>query len=64
MLTGRKRGARETAIDRARPLVAAALLAGVLGLWTGLLPTPGLDLEAGPGGNAAPVRSDRHSDDD
>lgn len=64
MLTGRKRGARETGIDRARPLVAAALLAGVLGLWTGLLPTPGLDLEASPGGNAAPVRSDRHSDDD
>jgi cytochrome b len=62
MLTGRKRGAPEGAIDRARPLVAAALLVGVLGLWTGLLPTPGLDL--GTGGYAAQARSDRHSDDD
>ena len=64
MLTGRKHGTPETAIDRARPLVAAALIAGVLGLWTGLLPTPGLDLETGPGGTAATARSDRHSDDD
>jgi len=64
MLTGRKHGAPETAIDRARPLVAAALVAGVLGLWTGLLPTPGLDLGTGPGGSAAPARSDRHADDD
>jgi cytochrome b len=64
MLTGRKHGAPESAIDRARPLVAAALLAGVLGLWTGILPTPGLALEPGLGGNAATARADRDTDDD
>ncbi len=64
MLTGRKRGAPESAIDRARPLVAAALLAGVLGVWTGLLPTPGLELEHGLSGAVAPTRSDRHHDRD
>ena len=64
MLTGRKHGEPGAAIGRTRPLVAVVLLAGVLGLWTGVLPTPGLDLAAGLGGNAAPARSDRHTDDD
>lgn len=64
MLTGRKHGAPESAIDRARPLVAAALLVGVLGLWSGLLPTPGLELERGWSGAVASTRSDRHDDRD
>ena len=44
MLTGRKRGPRDAGIGRPRRLVAAALIAVVVGLWTGLVPTPGLEL--------------------
>ena len=44
MLTGRKRGAPGTGIGQPRRLVAAALIGIVLGLWTGLVPTPGLEL--------------------
>jgi cytochrome b len=66
MLTGRKRGLRQEATDRARPLVAVLLLAGVLGLWTGVLPTPGLEVKSPWNGIAAPARPDRHHgrDDD
>jgi cytochrome b len=42
MITGRKRGSPSEAIRRPRRLAAAALLALVVGLWTGLLPAPGL----------------------
>ena len=59
MITGRKRGVREAGIDRARPLVAAAVVATVLGLWTGLLPTPGLERASDPGSGAVPVRAHR-----
>ncbi len=45
MLTGRKRGAPGAGIGEPRRLVAATLLTLVLGLWTGVLPTPGLELQ-------------------
>jgi len=64
MITGRKLGVREAGIDRARPLVAAALVAAVLGLWTGLLPTPGLERANDPGSGAVPVRAHRGHDRD
>jgi cytochrome b len=66
MLTGRKRGDPGAGISRARPLVAAALLAGVLGLWTGLVPTPGLEMQPGLTGVTArvPVAGHAGRDDD
>ena len=45
MLTGRKRGAPGAGIGEPRRLVAATLLTLVLGLWTGVLPAPGLELQ-------------------
>ena len=45
MLTGRKRGDGSAPTVRPRRLVAAALIAGVAGLWTGLVPTPGLEMQ-------------------
>jgi cytochrome b len=45
MLTGRKRGAGRAGIAEPRRLVAVALVAAVVGLWTGLIPTPGLELQ-------------------
>ena len=45
MLTGRKRGAPGAGIGHPRRLVAAAVIALVLGLWTGVVPTPGLELQ-------------------
>ena len=42
MFTGRKAGVPGDAIRGPRRLAAAALLAVVAGLWTGVLPTPGL----------------------
>lgn len=42
MVTGRKRGAPADAIRRPRRVVAAALVALVVALWTGMLPAPGL----------------------
>ena len=45
MLTGRKRGAPGTGIGQPRRLAAAALVGIVVGLWTGLVPTPGLELQ-------------------
>ena len=44
MLTGRKRGAPGAGIGGPRRAVAAVLVAIVVGLWTGVVPTPGLDL--------------------
>ncbi len=43
MLTGRKRGTPGAGISQPRRLVAATLIAVVVGLWTGLVPTPGLE---------------------
>jgi cytochrome b len=45
MLTGRKRGAPGAGIEGPRRAVAAVLIVVVVGLWTGLVPTPGLDLQ-------------------
>jgi cytochrome b len=45
MLTGHKRGAPGTGIDQPRRLVAAALIGLVAGLWSGLIPLPGLELQ-------------------
>ncbi len=45
MLTGRKQAQRGSGIAGPRPFVAALLVALVLGLWTGMVPTPGLDLQ-------------------
>jgi cytochrome b len=45
MLTGRKQGAPGTGIGQPRRLVAAFLAVLVLGIWTGLVPTPGLELQ-------------------
>ena len=44
MVTGRKRGDPAEAIRGPRRLVAAVLVAIVAGLWTGVVPTPGLSL--------------------
>jgi len=46
MVTGTKRGDPAEAIRGPRRLVAAVLVAIVAGLWTGVLPTPGLSLAA------------------
>jgi Ni,Fe-hydrogenase I cytochrome b subunit len=43
MLTGRKRGAPDAGIGHSRRLVAAGLVTLVLGIWTGIVPTPGLE---------------------
>jgi cytochrome b len=45
MLTGRKLGDGTARIVRPRRLVAMALIAGVVGVWTGLVPTPGLQMQ-------------------
>lgn len=45
MLTGRKRGTKGAGIGQPRRLVAAALIGVVVGLWMGLVPTPGLELQ-------------------
>ena len=45
MLTGRKRGAPGAGIGQPRRLVAAILAVLVLGIWTGVVPTPGLELQ-------------------
>jgi cytochrome b len=45
MLTGRKRGPSGAGIRGPRRLAAAALIAAVVGIWTGVVPTPGLELQ-------------------
>lgn len=67
MVTGRKRGSPGDAIRGPRRVAAALLLALVAGVWTGVLPTPGL---ATPSGLTAITASttagahDRDRDDD
>jgi len=46
MVTGRKRAAPEEAIRGARPVAAALLVALVVGVWVGAVPTPGLSTSA------------------
>jgi cytochrome b len=60
MLTGRKRGAPGTGIDGPRRAVAAALIVVVIGLWTGLVPTPGLDLQRTLIGVTSPTHASAH----
>ena len=43
MITGYKAGPAADAIGTPRRIVAALLLAVVVGLWTGVVPTPGLE---------------------
>lgn len=45
MFTGRKLGVPGAGISGSRRAVAAALIVLVLGIWTGVLPTPGLELQ-------------------
>lgn len=45
MLTGRKRGAPGAGISQSRRFVAVALVGLVVGFWTELIPTPGLELQ-------------------
>jgi len=67
MVTGTKRGDPAEAIRGPRRIVAAVLVAIVAGLWTGVLPTPGLsstpDLTAVTA-KAPPVRQHERSGDD
>lgn len=67
MFTGRKLGAPGDGIRRPRRLVAAALLALVVGVWTGLVPTPGLEsppaLTAITAAGAQHPQTGRHHDD-
>ena len=42
MVTGRKTGPARDGIGTPRRVVAALLLTLVIGLWTGMVPTPGL----------------------
>jgi cytochrome b len=65
MVTGYKVGAARDAIGTPRRVVAALLLAVMVGLWTGVVPTPGLgtaiamtSVKAGTG--APPYTSERH----
>lgn len=66
MISGYKRGLPGEAIEGARAAVAVVLLVVVAGLWTGVLPTPGLDaggaLTEVTRGVAAPVHA--AADDD
>ncbi|CAG0994401.1 hypothetical protein BURK1_02446 [Burkholderiales bacterium] len=67
MVTGRKRGAPGEAIRGPRWLAAAVLIAAVAGVWTGVLPAPGLPEGAGLTAitaSAPAVRHDGRSDDD
>jgi cytochrome b len=60
MLTGRKRGTPGTGIGGPRRAVAAVLVAVVVGLWTGVVPTPGLDLQRTLIGVTSPVHASAH----
>ncbi len=61
MLTGRKRGAPGAGIGQPRRFVAAALVVVVLGLWTGLVPTPGLELQQTLIGISSPAHAGAHA---
>lgn len=64
MVTGIKRGAAQDAIARSRRLVALGLLAAVVGLWTGIVPTPGLDRGGGAESVAAGTSSGHNDERD
>jgi hypothetical protein len=61
MLTGRKRGAPGTGIGGPRRAVAAILVAVVVGLWAGVVPTPGLELHRTLIGVTSPAHASVHS---
>jgi cytochrome b len=61
MLTGRRRGAPDAGIGQPRRLVAAALVALVLGIWTGVVPTPGLDGDQTLISVTSPARAGAHA---
>jgi hypothetical protein len=61
MCTGRKRGAPGAGIGQPRRLVAAGLVALVLGLWTGVVPTPGLELQRTLTSVTSPTHARAHS---
>jgi len=67
MITGRKLGATGEAIRGPRRLAAVALVALVVGVWTGVLPTPGLPSNQGLTAitaKAPPAGHHERSDDD
>lgn len=66
MLTGRKQVQRGSGIAGPRPFVAALLVALVLGLWTGMVPTPGLHLQQALINVTSPAHASGHAgaDDD
>lgn len=67
MVTGRKLGSPGDAIGSPRRIVAAALVALVVGVWTGVLPTPGLPTNGGLTAitaSAPPAGHDGRSGDD
>jgi len=67
MVTGRKLGSPGDAIRGPRRLAAAALVALVVGVWTGVLPTPGLPTNGGLTAitaSAPPAGHDGRSGDD
>jgi len=67
MITGRKLGATGEAISGPRRLAAVALVALVVGVWTGVLPTPGLPSNQGLTAitaKAPPAGHHERSDDD
>ena len=61
MLTGRKRGTPGAGIGQPRRLVAATLIAVVMGFWTGLVPTPGLELQQTLISVTSPAHAGAHS---
>ena len=63
MITGRKLGAPGEAIGSPRRLVAVALVALVVGVWTGVLPTPGLPTNEGLTAITAKAPQARHHGD-
>jgi cytochrome b len=64
MLTGRKQGTPGSGIAQPRRLVAAGLVALVLGLWTGAVPTPGLELQRTLTGVTSPSHASAHPQHD
>ena len=64
MFTGRKQGAPGAGIGQPRRLAAAGLAVLVLGLWTGVVPTPGLELQRTLTSVTSPSYARAHSVDD
>jgi cytochrome b len=63
MFTGRKWGATEDAIGTPRRVVAALLLAVLAGVWTGVVPLPGMGGETSLTAIKADARAARHTDE-